>query len=85
MLWSYPQAKVTSSKDFLKDALKAHNNYRAKHGVKPLELCDDVIVMLHWYLRDFNKCSNGVFIDFAALQGITSMGKPVGKTRQNGS
>ena len=47
MLWSYPQAKVTSSKDFLKDALKAHNNYRAKHGVKPLELCDDVIVMLH--------------------------------------
>lgn len=36
------KAKVTSSKEFLKDSLKSHNDYRAKHGVKPLKLDDDL-------------------------------------------
>jgi uncharacterized protein YkwD len=39
---SAKRVKVTSSKEFLKEALKAHNNCRAKHGVKDLDLDDDL-------------------------------------------
>ncbi|CAG7818921.1 unnamed protein product [Allacma fusca] len=39
---SAKRVKVSSSKEFLKDALKAHNNYRDKHGVKDLSLDDDL-------------------------------------------
>lgn len=34
--------KVTTDKSWLGQALKAHNFYRKKHGVKPLALSDDV-------------------------------------------
>jgi uncharacterized protein YkwD len=39
---SAPRVKVTTDKDFLKAALKAHNEYRKKHHAPPLELSDDL-------------------------------------------
>jgi len=37
-----PRVKVTTDKKWLKQALKAHNFYRKKHGVSPLTLSDDL-------------------------------------------
>jgi len=37
-----PRAKVTTDKDFLKSALKAHNEYRKKHHAPPIVLSDDL-------------------------------------------
>ncbi|ODM91003.1 Golgi-associated plant pathogenesis-related protein 1 [Orchesella cincta] len=39
---SAPRVKVTTDKDFLKQALSAHNDYRKKHHVPKLELSDDL-------------------------------------------